>query len=469
MDNQNKKFLDIDNLISEVHLITQAPKPIIYSSFLSVLSSASQGLLDIEIRDGMIVPCNLFLLTIADSGERKSTVERLLYKPISVINDLIMIKNESIKEQYQSEMIRWKFQLDILLSKQKKKLYEDSNDQIVDALQHELDSLYMLRPKMRELTHLLYSDITLESLLFNLSKQNPYSTLSSSDAGNILNKMNYNYLCNINKIWDGDSIQVDRKTKESFLVKDARLTLSLMVQPSVFKSILNKNEMLRQTGALSRILITQCYSTQGQRFYSESCGTNYLDEFYHRIESICNRSLMMSFSGVDKIHMKMTPEAKEAWVLFYNQIESELCYAALQDISDFASKIANNVVRVAALLHYYQYDTEFICKDCMLDAIKFGEESLISFKRLFGEKTVEEQAKEYAGILFSWLYKNYRSGVYDILKRHIYHFGPNLLRNKHNLEMALWYMHNCGDIIYYSNAKPAYISLTQNFFNTLVQ
>lgn len=107
MDNQNKKLLDIDNLISEVHLITQAPKHIIFSSFLSVLASVSQGLLDVEIKPGLKVPTSLFILTIAKSGERKSTVDNLLSKELLSINTKINSINSMAKTTYQSEFDKW--------------------------------------------------------------------------------------------------------------------------------------------------------------------------------------------------------------------------------------------------------------------------------------------------------------------------------------------------------------------------
>lgn len=57
----------------------------------------------------------------------------------------------------------------------------------------------------------MFNDITIEALLFNLTHEQPNTTLSTSDAGNMINRMNYQYLSNVNQLWDGDTIQIDRK------------------------------------------------------------------------------------------------------------------------------------------------------------------------------------------------------------------------------------------------------------------
>lgn len=138
MEHQNENILDIDNLISEVHLITQAPKHIIFSSFLSVLASVSHGLLDVEIKQGLKVPTSLFILTIAKSGERKSTVDNLLSKELLSINTKINSINSMAKTTYQSEFDRWDIERKLIQKKYKKQLAEQLNDAQTSQLQQEL-------------------------------------------------------------------------------------------------------------------------------------------------------------------------------------------------------------------------------------------------------------------------------------------------------------------------------------------
>ncbi len=61
--------------------VTQAPIGIAAQSALSVASLAVQGFADVETLGGN-VPCSLFCLTIAESGERKSSCDRLLIRGV---------------------------------------------------------------------------------------------------------------------------------------------------------------------------------------------------------------------------------------------------------------------------------------------------------------------------------------------------------------------------------------------------
>ncbi|MWP60762.1 hypothetical protein [Gilliamella sp. Pas-s25] len=61
--------------------------------------------------------------------------------------------------------------------------------------------------------------------------------------------------------------------------------------------------------------------------------------------------------------------------------------------------------------------------------------------------------------LIFWRGSSQQGGYLQFLKSHIYQYGPSILRNKENLEMALWRLYNDHYIDYYPNAKPAFIVL----------
>jgi hypothetical protein len=52
-----------------------------------------------------------------------------------------------------------------------------------------------------------------------------------------------------------------------------------------------------------------------------------------------------------------SPEAEKRWLEFYNKVESEMgILGALSNFKDYASKMAENMARIAALLHYFNGD-----------------------------------------------------------------------------------------------------------------
>jgi len=66
--------------VREAQAFVQAPMALVSASALSVLSIAAQGQVDVR-RDAQLVgPVSLYLLAVADSGERKSTCDAIFGK-----------------------------------------------------------------------------------------------------------------------------------------------------------------------------------------------------------------------------------------------------------------------------------------------------------------------------------------------------------------------------------------------------
>ena len=68
--------------VEEVQAFTQAPVPLVACSALAALSLAIQAHADVKRAEKLSGPVGLFLLTIADSGERKSTCDSFFIKTI---------------------------------------------------------------------------------------------------------------------------------------------------------------------------------------------------------------------------------------------------------------------------------------------------------------------------------------------------------------------------------------------------
>ncbi len=70
------------NAINEVKTNTQAPVELVLMTALAALSISCQNLIDVQLPIGNTVPTSLMLFLVADSGERKSTVEKKLFASI---------------------------------------------------------------------------------------------------------------------------------------------------------------------------------------------------------------------------------------------------------------------------------------------------------------------------------------------------------------------------------------------------
>ena len=73
--------------VVEVQGFTKAPMPLVVSSALGALSVAIQAHSDVKRAEMLAGPVSLFLLTIADSGERKSTCDEFFTTAIRDYQD----------------------------------------------------------------------------------------------------------------------------------------------------------------------------------------------------------------------------------------------------------------------------------------------------------------------------------------------------------------------------------------------
>ncbi len=68
--------------VTEVQGFTQAPVALVAGSALAAASLACQSLADVQRAEGLTGPVGVFLLTVAESGERKTTADNLFLDPI---------------------------------------------------------------------------------------------------------------------------------------------------------------------------------------------------------------------------------------------------------------------------------------------------------------------------------------------------------------------------------------------------
>ena len=77
----------IRRAVEEVQACVQAPVEMVASSALATASLAAQALADVRRNRTLIGPIGLYFLTVAESGERKSTVDRLFGRAVYDFQD----------------------------------------------------------------------------------------------------------------------------------------------------------------------------------------------------------------------------------------------------------------------------------------------------------------------------------------------------------------------------------------------
>ena len=451
--------------VDEVHGFAKAPIAMIASSALSALSLSIQAHADIERAPGLHSPTGLFMITIADSGERKSTIDNFF---MSAIRAYEAAQAEAVKpllKAHNAALSIWEAKYGGV----KDKIRQDTKGgKPTAAHESELHELAREKPEPPKFPRLTYSDATPESLAVALAQKWPSAGVVAAEAGIVFGSHGMGKdsvtrnLSQLNQLWDGNSLQVDRKTTDSFMVKDARITMSLMIQEATLRDFYAKSGALaRGTGFFARFLLAWPESTQGHRPFTEppDCWPA-LSSFNSQISAILDQPAPIDQNGgLQPVMMRFSPDAKKSWKDFYNAIESELKNGGeLFDVKDVASKTADNAARLSALLQIFEHGMGgTVCKECFDSASQIAAWHLREALRFFSELALPVELAN-AARLDAWLIDYCRrSNVREIPKNHVRQSGP--LRDKSLLDTAIKELQSLDRIWAEPNGKKVTITL----------
>jgi putative DNA primase/helicase len=423
--------------VQEVAGFVKAPIPLIASSALAALSLAIQAHVDVERADKLHGPTSLFLLAIADSGERKSTCDGFFTTAIKGYQAEQQEAAKPLIKAYKSEHDAWEAQRSGLKEKIKALAKEGKPDTVQVQQLHVLDAREPLPPRV---PRLIYGDATPEALTYALAKQWPSGGVISSEAGSVFGGHGMNgdsvmrNLAVLNQLWDGATLSTERRSSESFTVRGARLTMALQVQEATIRAFFDSTKGLaRGTGFLARFLVSWPESTQGTRNFTEApANWPALATFNNRLTAILNRHAPIdNDGGLSPAMMTLAPDAKAAWVAFHNAIESELSNGReLHDVRDVASKTADNAARLAALFHTFTGSIGPIDIEAMEAAAQVTYWHLTEAKRFLGELAMPAELVNPAR-LDAWLIDYCKRMHTDkVATREVQQFGPGGLRDK---------------------------------------
>ena len=304
-------------------------------------------------------------------------------------------KAEPALKDYRARMAAWEAKREGLLKAIQKagrdgiELGSSLDEQALIKLQHQM-------PEEPPVPRLLYTDATTEALAYSLTHSWPSAGLVSSEAGAVFggHAMSTDTvvrnLALLNQLWDGADFSVDRRTKESFHVRNVRLTIGLQVQPAVIHKFMDGHGAIsRGQGFLARCLLSCPKSTQGTRIAKDPPSrTPGLDAFCQRLRDLLEMPLPRNKEKeLEPPALYLAPKAHECWKDYANRTERRLL-GDLQGLRDVGSKAAENVARLAAAMHMFeQGDARDIGEEHIERAARIVDWYLLEARRFFEEST----------------------------------------------------------------------------------
>jgi len=367
--------------VRQAHQNYQAPYRLCLMGGLAALSSAVQSLADVVMPYGTKVPTSLYQLVVAPSGERKSTVERRFMKEIKSLDDNLEEELSISLADYKVKMLEWKSQKKQL---EKQLVKSGGDDQVLMETREELRELLASEPTKPQPAKLVYEDISPMAMLIALNETG-VGTLVSSEGAIIVDGKSFDAVPYLNSLWSDDKVSLARVGKPSLNISNARLDVSIMLQPEIFSPYTGKKgEKIRGSGHWARYLVFYPESTQGTRLSTRQANSwEHLEAFDRRIRGILSRARMARVVGdFEREEIRFSEEAAAEWYKLADNIEEGILSGGrFENASDHASKLGENIARVSALLHYFETGrgeisretlkvAESICMECSDDFLE---------------------------------------------------------------------------------------------------
>jgi hypothetical protein len=385
---------------------TQAPDALVGNSLLAAASLAVQPHANVQLPHGAIVPTSLYVISVAESGERKSAVDQLALHPHALF--------EKAKSDEQREAVE-----------ERKRLPKA-----------EMEKTEVPREAV-----FLASDPTVEGLCKLLHRGLPSIGVFSAEGGRFLGGYGMSddaalrTAAGLSLFWDGAPVDRVRAGDGASKLYDRRIALHLMAQPRAAMQWL-QNPILKDQGLFSRCLISYPKSTAGTRLFraERAAETPAAANYVARMTQLLGGAWPINeFHELQPRTMRIVDSARDQWIDLHDQIEQAIA-GELREIRGLASKAAEHLARIAAVLTVMNDPAATsVTEDAMQRAAKLMEFYLGEALRLSNVQPQHEQA-ELAKVLWTWLVQR---GKRYITLPEMAQFGPGKLRKAQTLRTLM--------------------------------
>ena len=427
-----------------LHDAIQAPLSICAHGLLGAAALVLQGHADVTI-DGRTYPLSLYLLTVGESGERKTAIENVALEPIWRWQKEAMKKYREDRKKFLTAKELWS-------QKKAQFLKRKSSENCLEAIGSE--PAPPLKPFM------LIDEPTYEGLVKLFSESLPTIGLFSDEGGRMFGGYSMreeNILktaAGLSSMWSGKPLSMVRsRDEERYQLFGRRFSTHLMVQGIVFAKVFS-NTLLKEQGFLARFLTVKPESQIGKRLYKDSNPIEdpAVQKYYGFLEEVLRQSLPYEakedpLQGLKPRSLFLSSEAKQLWIEFFNGIEIRTGSGKdLELIKEFASKAGEQALRLAGVLSLVDdFSAECVPTEVMERAVILMHFYVEEYLRITSSANLDPTVTT-AKRLLNWLH---RQGKRFFIHSEIYRNGPSEIRDAETARSFMHFLakHGEGDIV----------------------
>lgn len=390
---------------------TQAPIAICAQSVLGATTLAAQALVDVRLPMGLVKPISNYFISVAESGERKTSSDSLALAPIRMYEEKLTKIYRVEKSDWDLENAAWKAQYEQILRDKVKYPTQEAKHEALGKL---------TVPKSEPVSPMLTcSEPTFEGLCRYMIHGQPRIGIFSAEGGQFVgghgmreeNKLKT--ASAFSELWDGAEIKRVRGGDGVVILPGRRVCMHLMIQPVVARIFLS-DQLLSDQGVLSRILVASPESLSGTRFYKEPSADSEekLQTYDQLIHNLLDQPMCLKPDTKNELSprvLELSAQAKREWINFANSVEVELVVnGRYESIKGLANKLAEHAARLAAMLTIarqpFANEVDILEMEAGIALARYYADEAL---RAFNEGMVDKQILV-AERLLSWLQSTWR-------------------------------------------------------------
>jgi len=432
----------------------QVPLALAGNSVLAAAALAVQGQADVQTLGG-VRPTSLFVLTIAASGDRKSSADAIAAAPARRHERELEVQWKAAAAEYAAA---------VEAHQEATKATKGQHAGKPEELRAALIALSQREPKAPRRPWLLLRDPTMQGIAKSLRDGQPSQGLFNDEAGTVLGGYSMNAetrlhtLAGYNDMWNAAPINRVRSTDDEHgTLRGRRVSMHLMAQPEAAAGLFSES-IYRGTGFLARCLIAAPESLAGTRLHSGALsdpeGDPRVQAYAAALGRLFGIGLQSDEEGGGLLPKVLRLEGDALAIIReeYNRIErAQAASGELADDAEFASKAAEHACRIAGVLTMVENDhAQIIETDAMACAVELARFYLGEQVRLRA-LSVGDQATRDAQKLLGWIAKRVQRGEAGFTRRDAMRQGPKSIRDAKGNKAALallaengWALHEGG-------------------------
>jgi hypothetical protein len=406
--------------------LTQAPEAMCAQSVLAAATLAAQPHVNVVLPSGTR-PLTEYFLTVAESGERKSTVDRLALRSVHEMEEHLRTNADAVRAAFTADKTAWEAARD-----EARKLAKKGGRAAVREALRNLGA----EPRPPASPMLLIADLTPEALVLHLAEGRPWGGVFTAEGGLLVGgaafsddaRMRTGAL--LNALWDGDAIRRRRVTTGQAFLPGRRCALHVMLQPVAADRFL-ADDMLKGLGLLARMLVSAPQSTAGTRMWREpsEAARQAYEDYCRRLRQLLDLPVQLDGEALAPAEMVLTPDARTMWVAFHDHAEAQLGEGGVyRCVRGFGAKLAEHAGRLAAVLAFYKHGgmgrPREVDAEHMAGGIKLARYYAGEMLRLSGAAAVATELRIAQSVL-DWL-KERQHRSFHLTQ--LYQFGPAAVR-----------------------------------------